>query len=430
MSDSKSIKILVAHPGQQHSYRTASALKRNGLLAGYVTTVYDKESFNLMKLLKHFLSGESLLRASKRKNLDLSDSDVIQYGEWRGLVEIFLSRYDKKRKLYDWWHNNTSDYFGRKVANLAIKEGVDAVILYDTNASECFRILKKKSPSILRVMDITAANRLYMKQIYEKDMSLMPQFSDKLRVERKLLWKKKYCKRYQDEIALTQLFLTPSNFVKESLKYSCVQDEQIEICPYGTNFETVNRDYNIFPSDPLKAVYVGNVTEMKGIGYLLEAAMQIPPEKVEITLVGNYDNTTHLFDKYMERVNFLGRIPHEKVKAILCTSDIFVFPSLGEGLSLSVLEAMACGLPCIVTKNSGANDAIIEGVNGYVVDIQDVESIRNKVLWFANHRERIPEMGRAAARSAEKYKWSGGGYDTRLVKILTQRLEKTQSYTE
>ena len=46
-----------------------------------------------------------------------------------------------------------------------------SLILYDTNASECFRILKKKSPSILRVMDITAANRLYMKQIYENSLN-------------------------------------------------------------------------------------------------------------------------------------------------------------------------------------------------------------------------------------------------------------------
>ena len=414
-------KILVAHPGQQHSYHTASALKRYNLLACYVTTVYDKETSILMRWIKKLISGENRVKAQNRRTPELDDADVVLYGELMGLIEIFLNRYDKSKTIYRWWHKITSDYFGRKVASLAIKMNVDAVIMYDTNSNACFRMLKERAPHILRVMDVAAANRLYMKTIYESDMERAPRFAKKLRAEVEHLWDNGFLNRSREELKLTQLFLSPSTFVKKSLRFSGVEEERIEICPYGTNFSPVQRQYDDPTNRPLRVVYVGNITEMKGISYLLEAAMRIPREKVQFTLVGHYDNSSHIFDQYMEHVCFTGRVLHDKVKDILCSSDVFVFPSLGEGLSLSVLEAMACGLPCIVSENSGANDAIVNGMNGFVIDIQDTNAIYEKIMWFADHREEISRMGKEALESVKKYQWQGS-YDTILAKILTQRL--------
>lgn len=414
-------KILVAHPGQQHSFQTASALKRNNILACYVTTVYDTETSLLMKCIKRLISGTNRVKAANRKTSELDDVDIVLYGELMGFVEIFLNRYDRSKIIYRWWHKKTSDYFGKKVALLAIKMDVDAVIMYDTNANACFKILKKRAPSILRVMDVTAANRLYMKTIYESDMTMEPNFAKKLKTEVRSLWNKEFCNRCLEEIELTQLFLSPSKFVKTSLQFSGVKSEQIEICPYGTNFLPIEKQYDYSINRPLRVIYVGNVTEMKGISYLLKAAMRIPQEIVQFTIVGHYDNSTHIFDQYMDHIHFTGRILHDQVRDILRASDIFVFPSLGEGLSLSVLEAMACGLPCIVSKNSGANDAIANGINGFVIDIQDANAIYDRIMWFVEHREEIPKMGREALERVKKYQWQGN-YDSILVKILTQRM--------
>lgn len=415
-------KIIVAHPGRQHSFRLASALKKNDMLLKYVTTVYNKKSSILMKIIKKYLKGSNLERAEGRSNPDLEDTDVLQIGEARGLIEILLARYDKSKRIYGWWQRKTADYFGRCVANLAVREKANAVVMYDTNAMSCFEILKKEAPDILRILDTSAANRIYMKEIYEKDMKLCPQFAQKLKQERKFLWKKKSCDRLFRELSATQIFLTPSSFVKKSLEYSGIKVDQIKICPYGSNFEPVERKYDISLNRRLEAVYVGNVTEMKGIYYLLEAALSIPLDKLRLTVVGEYDNRTGVFDGYMKHIRFWGRMTHDEVKRVLCESDIFVFPSLGEGLSLSVLEAMACGLPGIVSKNSGANDAIIDGINGYEVDIQNSEILREKMLWFTEHKECIPDMGRAAAESAEKYSWRT--YETRVTEILKMSMSE------
>ncbi len=414
-------KIIVAHPERQHSFKTSSALKRSGMLCKYVTTVYNKDSSLLMKFTKIFLSEENLQRANNRINPDLTDDDVVQFCEIRGLLQIALYRFDKSKVIYNWWHKKTSQKFGKKVAKLAIKENADAVILYDANALTCFKILKEKAPHIKRIMDTSAANRLYMKEIYEKDMRLCPQFAQKLKQERNFLWRSNYCSLLAQELKATQYFLAPSEFVKNSLMHSGIREDQIKLCPYGANFDIkpLKEDYSA-ENRTLNAVYVGNVTEMKGIYYLLEAVMGIPAEKLKLTVVGAFENDEALFGKYAQRVTFTGRVTHEKVEEILSESDIFVFPSLGEGMSLSVLEAMACGLPCVVSQNSGVTEAITDGENGFIMEVQNIQAIADALNWFTENPEKIASMRRHAVNAASKYSWDK--YNRNISRILTDIL--------
>ena len=405
------MKVILAHPGRQHSFKVASALKKNGTLFKYVTTVYDKKNSILMRIVKFIIRGNDLKRAEGRYNRDLNEDDVIQYCQISGLIEILLSKYDSSRFFYNRWHEMTSERFGRKVAKYAIKEGADAVICYDTNALACFDYLRKKAPHIKRIMDVSAANRSFMKIIYEKDMSICPAFANKLFTERKYLWDHGFVDRNNQEIAVTQFFLVPSEFVKRSLLFSGVCDEQMYLCPYGSNFEItkVDRDYK---SEKVCFLYVGNITEMKGIYYLLEAALNLR-DHITLTVVGKYDNASGIFDKYIKYIKFTGFVNHNEVVNYLKEADVFVFPSLGEGLSLSVLEAMSFGLPCIVSENSGANDAIKDGENGFVIKIQDQKAIEDRMNWFVYNREKIPDMANAAIEAAKKYTWEN--YEKRLA---------------
>ncbi len=423
---SMSYKVIVAHPGKQHSFRLASALKKNGMLCRYVTTVYDKDSSFVMKFVKKFLNKDNLSRANSRKNPDLLDDEVTQFCELSGLIEIFLARYDKSKKLYNMWHSFTSDRFGKKVAALAMREKVDAVIMYDTNSLSCFKKLKTEAPEIVRILDSSAANRLFMKEIYQQDMENCPEFSEKLKSEVSYLWVSRYFQRNVQEVGNVEFFLAPSQFVKRSFLFSGVKEEHIKVCPYGSNFEPVmHTDEKIqSPSGCLEVVYVGNVTEMKGIYYLLEAVTNIPNDLVHLTVVGAYDNSMHVFDKYLGQVTFTGRIPHEEVKKVLSESDVFVFPSLGEGLSLSVLEALACGLPCVVTEHSGANDAIEDYGNGFVIPIQSITAIKEGLMWFVENRELIPKMKQRAAETANEYTWKA--YERQVISSITEILEQSR----
>jgi glycosyltransferase involved in cell wall biosynthesis len=77
------------------------------------------------------------------------------------------------------------------------------------------------------------------------------------------------------------------------------------------------------------------------------------------------------------------------------TSDVFVFPSIEDGFAIVVGEALACGLPVITTRNTGASDLVQPGENGEIVPIRDPEAIAQAVLkWGANIREgkRLPNL--------------------------------------
>ena len=119
------MKIIVAHPGKQHSYRLASALQKAGKLHSFVTEIYDKDSSWLMKVIKKVVGQSNLKRAKAHYNPDLPDSKVVQFCELGGFFELLLIRLDKSMKLYRWFSPHNTNRFGLKLAKYAIKNNVD-----------------------------------------------------------------------------------------------------------------------------------------------------------------------------------------------------------------------------------------------------------------------------------------------------------------
>lgn len=416
-------KVIVAHPGKQHSFRLATALKKEDILFKYITTVYDKESSWMMRLTKKIINKDNLKRANNRKCEALNDKDVVQFCEILGLLTLVAIRIDKSRRLYTLLNNFVSKKFGKKVAKYAIKNKVDAVIMYDTNSNEAFKYLKKKAPHIKRIMDVSAANRIYMKNIYEEDMDRCNKFSHMLYSERRFLWNKKILNNLKSEINLTQFFIVPSKFVKESLEYSGINSKNIYICPYGANIKKQSNNVSLKNREDkkLNCIYIGNVTQMKGIYYLLEAIKHFDNDKVSLKLIGKYNNKNNLFSEYMDRCEFVGVVTHDKVAEYCEEADIMILPSLGEGFSLSILEALGCGLPVICTTNSGADDAIKNGYNGFIIPIGSIEEIVDKIQWFLDNKNDIKKMSNNALKSVENYTWER--YEININNILKHILE-------
>lgn len=415
----KKNKIIVAHPGQQHSYQTAIGLKQNNQLYKYITTVYNKKN-SLTNYICKFLPKNIKKRALNRRCSNLKDDDVLQICELDGLILLFLQRIDKRKKIYDKWSLYITKKFGIKVAKYAIKNQVDAIIIYDTQGVYIGRYLKKIDSKIKLVMDVSAANLDYMKKIYTRDFEIYSNFKKKLLSERGYLWNDKVMNPLREELLYPIAFLVGSTFVKESLKYVGVDENKIYICPYGSNFP-VKEKKEFFEYEPLKLIYVGNVTAMKGVYYLLESLMKFDKNKVSLVLVGNYDNSNGEFNKYLSRVTFVGAVPHFEVENYLSKADIFIMPSLGEGFNLSVVEALSLGLPCIVSKNTGVNDFIIDKKNGLLFNIQNIDEIINCIQWVLDNRVLLPEMSNKALQTAKILTWDN--YYKNLTKIIVNILE-------
>lgn len=259
----------------------------------------------------------------------------------------------------------------------------------------------------MRILDMSAANTLFMRQIYERDLALQPDYADMLRNERQIVWNSKRAARSKREIASAQHFLCGSEFVVRSLAYSGVDSDSCDVCPYGVDSEQFAYTPREDPvaGQPIRCIYVGGTKELKGISYLLEAFELLEPGVAQLTIVGSCTLPNDLRSKYDGLVDFVGMVPHDQVPALMSAHDLMIMPSLGEGFSLTILEAMACGLPVICTQNSGAVGIVNDGDEGHIVPIQDAEAIAKSVLWFSENRNAVPEMGAKARATAERYSW-------------------------
>ena len=406
--NSKKYKVIIAHPGRHHSFRLASALKKdNNITVKYITTVYNKPNSILMKVIKKFISRTNRERAESRNNKDLCNDEVIQFCQIGGLVEIFLARFDKNKKIYYKWHKRTSKKFGIKVAKYAIKNKFDAVICYDTNALECFKYLEDNKSNIIRIMDVAATNWIYMKEIYEKDMLICPELKEKLKCEVGNYLTHENQSYIKEEIYRSQYLIVASNFVKKSYEFSNFPSNKIFICPYGVDLNNFKYFDKIAKEkiEPLNFIFIGGTKQLKGIYYLLEAFLRIPTQVATLTIVGVCNLSDKIISKYRQRVNFTGLLMQKEIAELLKTKDVMIFPSLGDGFGLSVIEAMACGCPVICSENSGVADLIEDEKNGFVIPIQSIDEIVNKVNWFLENRELIPEMSIMAKKTAERYSW-------------------------
>lgn len=228
------VKILIAHPGKQHSFQMAEAIASNPIYdVTYITTIYDKNKSWLMRLIKLISSPKNKERANSRKSEVLTENQVITFYSFYGLIRIFLAHYDKSQKYFHKMTCFLADKFGKKVAKYAINNNFDIVVTYDTFSEACYKYIDKYSNKIIKVMDASAANLAYQKEIFEKDLKENPDYAKKLLSEVGFTMNSKRQKYYVDETKRADYIISASNFSKESYRRFGVPEENIFVCPYG-----------------------------------------------------------------------------------------------------------------------------------------------------------------------------------------------------
>ena len=409
-------KVIIAHVSKQHSFHTAIALKREGVLYKYITTVYDRPS-SLTSRAKKFLKGSSLKKASTRSCPELNDNDVVQFYEVLGLLRIFLGRF----KIFN-IDLFLMRIFAKKVARYAIKENVDAVIVYDGITQKYLDLIKKSAPHIITIMDVAIASRPFMKEVFENDMKKYNH--ENFLEEEKYLFKDRYLDFVMNDFRYTDYFFVASNVVFNSLKYCGIEDSRIVKVPYGVAIDQFDYVQKNVTSGALKLLFVGNLSYRKGIHHLLDVVSRYSKHDIQLSLAGGYDPEGEFYLKYsnLENVHFMGFVTRDVITATFQDSDIFVMPTMAEGMALVILEALATGTPVICTENSGGNDAIIDYENGIVCKAGDRDSFNDALKWMLQHRSRLPEMSLKAREVAVNYTWEV--YYGRIGREIRTILEK------
>jgi glycosyltransferase involved in cell wall biosynthesis len=152
-----------------------------------------------------------------------------------------------------------------------------------------------------------------------------------------------------------------------------------------------------------RACFVGRVELAKGVGYLLQAWKRLALPNAELVIVGGVkpDINSLLRECAGPTVRMTGSIRPDALAKIYRESDLFVFPSVNEGLAQVILEAMASGLAVVGSDYSGADDCVTEGKEGFIVPVRDVDRLAEAILWCYQHRDETRTMGRAARARIE-----------------------------
>ncbi|MBU1177650.1 glycosyltransferase family 4 protein [Patescibacteria group bacterium] len=135
-------------------------------------------------------------------------------------------------------------------------------------------------------------------------------------------------------------------------------------------------------------LFVGRSTNNKGIDILLEAAPQI---KAQVIVVTRLASPEVMAQGRKKGVKFILNTPHDQMPALYQGAKVFVLPSLDEEQPLTIIEAMACGLPVVTTK-AGSGSLIRDGANGYIIPEQDPKALVtavNKLLARGGLQDKI-----------------------------------------
>ena len=253
------------------------------------------------------------------------------------------------------------------------------------------RALKKSGIPVL--LDIPIAPSFYGEQLYRNGQA------DFLRGSARLQ------DLEQQAISEADLIVAPSEFVATVLRQMGVSGDRISIIEFGVNvpvdLSKINKS-KIAKKPGIDYCLFGNINRRKGVPELIKVWSDSAFKEDRLHLCGrvNSDVQDHLKRPTAGSIVTPGFVaPFEYMP----NCDVFVLPSWLEGSAKAVYEAMACGLPSIVTHSTGS--IVRDGVDGFVIDAGDVEALKDRMLWFKRNPEQISVMGKAAKTRVQEFTW-------------------------
>jgi glycosyltransferase involved in cell wall biosynthesis len=212
-----------------------------------------------------------------------------------------------------------------------------------------------------------------------------------------------------------------SSKVAEEFKTIGVPEDRVTIIPNGVNLDEFNctpngdnfrKRLSIKKNEKL-ILSIGRLEEIKGFQYLITALSRIQSEinPIKLVIAGpefNYGQQLRKLTaetKMEDKVIFYGPIDGREKLDAFAAADITVVPSIYEGFSIFLLEAMAAGKPIIATKTGIAQELIQNGKNGFLTNSGDAEDLSEKILTILNDNQLSSLIGRESRNTAKDFDW-------------------------
>ncbi|MBD0257824.1 MAG: glycosyltransferase family 4 protein, partial [Cytophagales bacterium] len=207
------------------------------------------------------------------------------------------------------------------------------------------------------------------------------------------------------EYEYTDYILTLSNYARQTLLDAGVPERKVYTVNLGFDptLFTPKAAYN--HGEGFNFLFVGQLSNRKGVRLVLEAFKQLNLPGATLTIVGALADSKATMEQYEGMFTHVPFLLHDDLVRYYQRADVFVFPSYLDSWAMTVLEAMACGTPVIVTEHTGSRDAVKQG-GGFVIPVDDLEALKERMRFFYHHRDQVEQIGRKAHTVAQAYTWN------------------------
>ena len=161
-------------------------------------------------------------------------------------------------------------------------------------------------------------------------------------------------------------------------------------------------------------VFAGRLASNKGLHHLVPAfaALKERHPHARLVLAGEDQDQRARLEALSrrlgvaDRVHFTGHLSEDLYRSALAAGDVFALPSEWEAFGIVLVEAMACGVPCVATRVGGAPDVVVDGVTGRVVPYGDEKALSDALDGLLSDRALAARMGAAGReRAFKEYSW-------------------------
>jgi glycosyltransferase involved in cell wall biosynthesis len=400
--------IAMSHPTGNANVRSVLAtLDGAGLLEVFFTTVGVRGETALPQLLP-----EMIRRTVERRSFTTRTARI-EFHPWKEMLRL-AGRETIDAVCFDLDAHAAATCDQRPA-------GLRAVYCYEDIARDTFRVASARGWTTF--YDLPIAYWETSQRLLHEEAQRWPEWEPTLVGTRD---SREKLERKTEELELADVVLCPSQFVLDSLPAEARLNKTCVVAEFGSprvarfKNEKSQRD----AGGTLRVLFAGSLTQRKGLADLFAAMKLLKRRDVELVVMGAPVAPLEFYRRQYGEFRYEAPRPHNEVLELMHSCDVFVLPSIVEGRALVQQEAMACGLPLIVTANAGGEDLIEEGRTGFLVPIRSPQLLAEKINWCADHREALPEMGAAARAKAAEYSWDA--YGKKILRAVRTALEKVE----
>ena len=208
-----------------------------------------------------------------------------------------------------------------------------------------------------------------------------------------------------------------ANVTRDKAVHYGMNPERTVVFPWGVNLQdfrpqTADDGPSSMVNRPLSqfTLFCNRSWELRyGVDVLAKAFVKVAQQNpnVDLLLLGGgsqAQNLRGIFQRggVLDRVTMPGQVTQKDLPRFYHMADLYISPSHVDGSSVSLMEALACGLPCLVSDIPANKEWVVEGENGWLFPDGNADALAEKILAAIRQREKLPKIGASARRSAER----------------------------